>query len=54
MNFLGFIGLIAVIAVMAWWFGFLGQDMEPAPNTTESVLENTLNAAQNAADQLGN
>ncbi len=53
MNFFGFIGLIAVIAVMAWWFGFMTGEIQEE-SSTENVLENSLDAARNAADQLGN
>lgn len=54
MNLLGFISLIVVLALAVWFFGNGIESMQEESAPEQGVLQNSLDAARGAADQLGN
>jgi membrane protein required for beta-lactamase induction len=53
MSIFGIVSLLVTLALITWWLGN-GIEQVQTENGTESVYQNSINAAKQAADQLGN
>jgi hypothetical protein len=54
MNLFGFISLVAALAILTWFFGNGIESVQEENTPKQGVFQNTLDAAQNAADSISN
>ena len=54
MNLFGFLSLVAALAVLTWLFGTGIESVQEENAPEQGVLQNTMDAAQSAADAMSN
>jgi hypothetical protein len=54
MNLFGLLSLFAALAILTWFFGNGIESVQEENTPEQGVFENTLDAAQNAADSISN
>lgn len=54
MNLFGFLSLVAALAVLTWLFGNGIESVQDENMPEQGVFQNTMDAAQSAADAMSN
>lgn len=54
MNLFGLLSLVAALAILTWFFGNGIEALQDENAPEQGVFENTIDAAKEAAEQLGN